>query len=127
VLKLETFNDEKNVVLLFNVVKLDTFNKDNNVVVFFSFVDPEILNLIIWSDENAVDPFLYPKYYSTVVLVVLFEVLIDSVDEPDKLFKLFTLLFIELFISLIPIGAGGEPPPPPAPLKALINQYQDVT
>ena len=40
-----TFNDDNNVVALFNVVVPDTFNDDNNVVLF-NVVVPETFNVL---------------------------------------------------------------------------------
>ncbi len=47
---LQTFNDDNNVVVLFNIVIPETFNDDNNVVVFDNVVKPDTFN----DDNNVV-------------------------------------------------------------------------
>ncbi len=43
----DTFNDDINVVVLFNVVIPDTFNDDISVVILFNLVNPDTLMMIL--------------------------------------------------------------------------------
>ena len=69
-----TFKDDINVVL-FNVEYPDTFKADNNVEF------PETVKLLILNIVRVVKSFIYPN----IVVVVLFKLLIDNIDDVDKL------------------------------------------
>ena len=119
----DTFNDDNNVALLFNVVKPETFNDDNNVALLFNVVKPETFKLVIFNDEKAVEPFIYPN----ILVVVLFKLLIDNVDALDKLFILSLFWLNEIFKAVISIGAGGEPLSPPVKKSSTLLKPRNNT
>ncbi len=48
-----------------------------------------IFKLVIFIDENAVEPFIYPN----ILAVVLFKSSINNIEFVDKLFILYSLIF----------------------------------
>ncbi len=54
----DTFNDDKNVTLLFNVVNPLIFNDDNNVVLPFNVVKPDTSNHL-YLNLNILYNYLY--------------------------------------------------------------------
>ncbi len=83
-----TFNDDNNVVALFNVVLPDTFNDDINVVLLFRVVVNDTFN-----DDNNVDK---PETYKLLKLVLLF---INDIEFVDKLFKLLNKTPVSYYIT----------------------------
>ena len=79
-------------MLLFNVLNPETFKANTNVVLLFNVEEPETVYLIICNDKKAVDPFIYPKR----LVVVLFKVLINNVDELDNFHT--SLLVLSVFV-----------------------------
>ena len=79
----DTFNDDFNVVVLFNVVTPDTFNDDDNVVLFDSVVNPDTFN----DDDNVVLP-------DIIVLLNILKVV--------KLISAFCVLVIPILNDILP-------------------------
>jgi hypothetical protein len=72
----DTFNDDINVVVLFNLVVPDTFNDDNNVVILFNVVVPETFNV----DDKVDDPEIIevPPISNNALIVVVLPVPIPT-------------------------------------------------
>jgi hypothetical protein len=79
-----TLNDDTQVVTPFNLVVPDTFNDELHVAIPFNVVVPDTFN-----DDNNVDAPETNKLVKFVlfnnVVDVLFKLLIDNIDDVDKL------------------------------------------
>ena len=97
----DTFNDDFNVVLLFNVVTPDTFNDDIHDVALFNVVVPDTFN----DDIHVVlfDSVVNPDTFNDDNNVVLFDIIVLlNILKVVKLISAFCVLVIPILNDILP-------------------------